>query len=208
MDMEKEQIVLLGAGEHAKVVMDCVIDSGKELTAIFDDDQELVSLNGYSVDGPYSEDYLPEIPLIITVGNNHTRKKIASIIKHDFGVVIHPSASVSNYARVGAGTVVIHGSIIQSGARIGKHCIINTNASVDHDCHLGDYVHISPRVAICGDVHIGEGSHIGAGATILPGVKIGKWCVIGAGAVINKSMPDQSLVVGVPGKIIRQLDQE
>lgn len=206
--MSKESILLLGAGGHAKVVIDCIVDSGKEVTALFDDDLELVSLNGYSVDGPYDETYLSETPLIITVGNNHMRKNLTHNIKHPFGIAIHPSASVSRYARIGNGTVVIHGSVVQSGARIGKHCIINTNASVDHDCHIGDFVHISPRVAICADVHIGQGCHVGAGATILPGVKIGNWCVIGAGAVINKSMPDHSLVVGIPGKIIRQLDDE
>ena len=56
----------------------------------------------------------------------------------------------------------------------------------------------------CVKVH--EGTHIGAGATILPNISIGKWCVIGAGAVITQNLPDYSLVVGVPGKVIRKLE--
>jgi acetyltransferase-like isoleucine patch superfamily enzyme len=62
-------------------------------------------------------------------------------------------------------------------------------------------------VTLCDNTIIGEGVHIGAGATIIPGINIGKWCVIGAGAVITQNLPDYSLVVGVPGKIIRKLDK-
>ena len=40
---------------------------------------------------------------------------------------------------------------------------------------------------------------------VIPNINIGKWCVIGAGAVITKDVPDYSLVVGIPGKIIKKL---
>ncbi|MBX9807224.1 MAG: acetyltransferase, partial [Flavobacteriaceae bacterium] len=54
-----------------------------------------------------------------------------------------------------------------------------------------------------GNVTIGEGAHIGIGATIIQGITIGKWAVIGAGAVIIENIPDNVVVVGVPGKIIK-----
>jgi acetyltransferase EpsM len=72
---------------------------------------------------------------------------------------------------------------------------------------IEDYVHISPQVTICDSVTVKEGTHIGAGATVIPNITIGKWCLIGAGAVITQNLPDYSLVVGVPGKVIRKLDQ-
>ena len=100
------------------------------------------------------------------------------------------------------------GVVLQSGTKIGKHCIINTKASIDHDCIIDDFVHISPSVTLCGNIVVGEGTHVGAAATIIPNIKIGKWCVIGAGAVITKDVPDHSLVVGVPGKIIKSLENE
>lgn len=59
-----------------------------------------------------------------------------------------------------------------------------------------------------GEVIIDEGSFIGMGARIMPGVKIGKNCVIGANSVITKSIPDYSVVVGIPGKIIKRFDME
>jgi acetyltransferase EpsM len=57
-------------------------------------------------------------------------------------------------------------------------------------------------------VIVGEGTHIGAGATVIPNIKIGKWCIIGAGAVITKDVPDYSLVFGVPGRIIKKINNE
>jgi acetyltransferase EpsM len=67
-------------------------------------------------------------------------------------------------------------------------------------------VHISPNSTLCGNVKVGEGTHIGAGATILPNIEIGKWCKIGAGSVVTKKIPDYSVVVGIPGKIIKKVD--
>ena len=57
---------------------------------------------------------------------------------------------------------------------------------------------------------IGDNSLIGMGATVLNGAKIGKNCLIGAGALIteNKVIPDGSLVMGVPGKVVRELDAQ
>ena len=74
---------------------------------------------------------------------------------------------------------------------------------MDHDCSLEDFVHICPHATLCGNVSVGEGTQIGAGATVIQGIKIGKWCMIGAGAVIIEDVPDYSVVVGVPGKVIK-----
>jgi sugar O-acyltransferase (sialic acid O-acetyltransferase NeuD family) len=203
-----EQVLLYGAGGHSKVIIDCLAEAGIEIEGIFDDDQDLVSLNGYSVIGSYDETECPDLKLIISIGDNKVRKKITENVKHRFATAIHPSAVVSKFARIDVGSMIIHGAIIQTGVTIGKHSIINTGASIDHDCKLGNYVHVSPKACLCASVHVGDGTHIGASATVLPGVKIGKWCVIGAGAVVNKDIPDRSVVVGVPAKIIKTLDED
>ena len=200
-------MILYGVGGHTKVVIDCVVAQDEAVFGIFDDRSDLVSLNGYDVLGPYYKDEQPEDQLVITIEDNMTRKRVVPKVKHSFGKVLHPRADVSEYAKVGEGTVIVHGAIVQTGAKIGKHVILNTSCVVDHDSSVGSFSHISPNVTVCDNVEIGEGVHIGAGATIIPGVKVGKWCVIGAGAVITQNLPDYSLVVGVPGKIIRKLDK-
>lgn len=73
---------------------------------------------------------------------------------------------------------------------------------------IGENCTIGHKVMLHGCT-IGDGSLIGMGATVLNGAKIGKNCLIGAGALIteNKAIPDGSLVMGVPGKVVRQLDE-
>ncbi|KDN64386.1 putative galactoside O-acetyltransferase [Colletotrichum sublineola] len=55
-------------------------------------------------------------------------------------------------------------------------------------------------------ITIGDDCWIGANVTVLPGVKIGKGCTIGAGALVSKDIPDYSVAVGVPAKVIKKVD--
>lgn len=198
-------MLLYGASGHAQVVKDAIQTSGEFVNAIFDDNPDLIKLDDTPVIGLYKSDYESNQKIIISIGDNLIRKKVVSKVKHGFGIAIHASAIVSKYATIDEGTVVLPGAVVNAGASIGKHCIVNTNAVIEHDCELQDYIHISPNVTLCANIFIGEGTHIGAGATIIPGRSIGKWCVIGAGSVITQDIPDFSMVVGVPGKIIRTL---
>lgn len=198
-------MLLYGASGHAKVVRDCILAKGKTVNALFDDNTDLIKLDDTPVVGIYRADYESGLPVIVTVGDNLVRKKLVSRVKHTFGSAIHPSAIVSAYAKVGEGSVVMPGVIVNAATVVGKHCIINSSSTVEYECTLEDFVHISPNVTLCAGTSIGEGTHIGAGATIIPHKKIGKWCVIGAGSVITQDIPDYSMVVGVPGKIIKAL---
>lgn len=200
-------MLLYGASGHAKVIVDCLVSKGEEINGIFDDYSDLVSLNGYDVYNDYDPEFKKDNKVIIAVGDNLSRKKIAAKVQHQFGTAWHTSSVISESAQIGDGTVIMHNAVVQPGARVGRHCIVNTGSSIDHDCKLGDFVHISPKVTLCGGVDVGEGVHIGAGATVIPNVTIGKWCIVGAGAVITQNLPDYSLVVGVPGKVIRKIEE-
>lgn len=190
---------LYGASGHAKVIIDILTAQGIEVLGLFDDNENIKELLGY----PVLKTETATSPLIISIGDNKTRKKIAERIQCEFGAAIHPSAIVSVYSKIGDGSVVMQNAVVQSSAEIGKHCIINTSASVDHDCRVDDYVHISPNAALCGNVTVGEGTWIGAGSVIIPGVTIGKWCVIGAGSVVTKNISDFSLAVENRCKVIK-----
>lgn len=195
---------LYGASGHAMVIMDILKANGISIEGLVDDNPERMDLLGHSVFYGKTD----ASPLIISIGNNKVRKKIAENYPAEFGTAIHPSAIVSEHAQIEEGTVVMQGAIIQTCAKIGKHCIINTGASVDHECQIGDYVHISPHATLCGNVHVGEGTWIGAGTTVIQGVKIGKWCMIGAGSVVTKDIPDGVLAVGNRCKIIKKIENE
>ncbi len=94
---------------------------------------------------------------------------------------------------------------VGTGSNVQENCVFHT----DPGCPLtiGENCTIGHKVMLHGCT-IGDNSLIGMGATVLNGAKIGKNCLIGAGALIteNKVIADGSLVMGAPGKVVRELD--
>lgn len=112
----------------------------------------------------------------------------------------------------------------------GKNTKIGKNVFINFDCvflDLGgitieDNVLIAPKVSLLseghpispaeraslvpGHIHIKKGAWIGAGATILPGVTIGENSVVAAGAIVSKDVPDNTVVGGIPAKIIKSIE--
>lgn len=199
------EFVLYGSGGHAKVVMESIASEGGRVSGIFDDAPKVKEIKSAPVLGTYHKHMLAQAALIICIGNNKIRQSVAGKTRHHLGKTICKSSIVSADAAVGEGSVVLHGAIVQTDARIGVHVIINTGAIVEHDCVIGDFVHIAPGAVVCGHVEIGEGTLIGANAVVAPLVKIGKWCQISAGTSVLEDVPDYSLVMGVPGEIIKTL---
>jgi carbonic anhydrase/acetyltransferase-like protein (isoleucine patch superfamily) len=93
------------------------------------------------------------------------------------------------------------------GSNIQENCVLHTD--MGYPLVIGENCTIGHKVTLHGCM-IGDNSLIGMGATVLNGAKIGKNCLIGAGALIteNKAIPDGSLVMGAPGKVVRQLDDD
>ena len=91
------------------------------------------------------------------------------------------------------------------GTNIQENCVLHTDMGfaleIGADCTIG-------HKAILHGCTIGTGTLVGMGATILNGARIGRGCLIGAGALITegKEIPDGSLVMGAPGKVVRDLD--
>lgn len=196
-------MILYGASGHAKVIISCLQSNEAKVSAIFDDDLSKDALCQIPVIGAYSPDYEVDETIVIAIGYNHVRKRIASLVHHRFGKVVHASAIIDTSVEVGEGTVIFHGAILQADTQVGKHVIINTAATIDHDCVIEDFVHIAPRATLCGNIHVGEGTLIGAGTVVAPNLAIGKNCMIAAGSVITKNIPDFAIVRGNPGRVIK-----
>ena len=197
-------MIVYGASGHAKVVIELLEVNGVDDIEIWDDSDK-AAVWQYAVKKPSLHSAGARLQMVIGIGSNQSRKKVAEKCADvaEFVTPIHTSAIISTRATVQEGTVVMAGVTINADTQVGKHCIINTSASIDHDCVLEDYVHISPNATLSGTVSVGEGTHIGAGATVIQGIKIGTWCTIGAGAVIIRDVPDNATVVGNPGRIIK-----
>jgi carbonic anhydrase/acetyltransferase-like protein (isoleucine patch superfamily) len=94
---------------------------------------------------------------------------------------------------------------VGAGSNIQENCVLHTD--MGYPLTIGKGCTIGHKVMLHGCT-IGDNSLIGMGATVLNGAKIGKNCLIGAGALITegKEIPDGSLAMGVPGKVVRDLD--
>jgi len=144
---------------------------------------------------------------LLGIGNPFLRNKMYKKFK-DLGgnlvTCISPFARIGKYnVKIGLGTNILDNSIISNNVQIGIGCIIYYHAVVTHDCKINDFVEISPSVNILGRCQIESYTHIGANATILPDIAIGRNVKIGAGSVVIHNIPDNSVVVGVPGKVIK-----
>jgi acetyltransferase EpsM len=192
-------MILLGASGHGKVIADILKLSGKTDIIFWDDDPGAV-VPGYTV---MCRKESTEDEIILSIGKNLTRKRIADNSSYTYGIAIHPTAILSGDVLLGSGSVVMAAAIINPGSRVGKHCIINTAAVIDHDAVIEDFVHVSPNATLSGNVTLKEGAWVGAGATIIQGISIGRWAIVGAGAVVIKDVPDQAVVVGNPARIIK-----
>jgi sugar O-acyltransferase (sialic acid O-acetyltransferase NeuD family) len=195
-------MLIYGGGGHAKVVIRCLEDSDAKVLAGFDDNINVKEILSYPVVGKYDVGFEPSSKVIVAIGNNEIRRKVAGTISHDFGIAIHPSSQIDSSVKIGEGSVIFHNSLIQVGTTIGKHVIINSASSIEHDCTVSDFVHISPSATLCGGVTVGENTHIGAGATVIQNVKIGQNVIVGAGAVVINDVPNNTTVVGIPAKEI------
>ena len=127
---------------------------------------------------------------------------------------IAPGAHVMGRVTLGQAASVWFGAVLRgdnemitvgAGSNIQENCVLHTDMgyplSIGAGCTIG-------HKAILHGCTIGENSLIGMGATILNGARIGRDCLIGAGALVTegKEIPDGSLVMGAPGKVVRSLD--
>ncbi|SHG30924.1 gamma carbonic anhydrase family protein [Cognatishimia maritima] len=117
-------------------------------------------------------------------------------------VVLEAGASVWFGATLRGDNEVIH---VGAGSNIQENSVLHTD--MGYPLTIGAGCTIGHKAMLHGCT-IGENSLIGMGATVLNGAKIGKNCLIGANALITegKEIPDGSLVMGAPGKVVRQLD--
>ncbi|MEO1052803.1 MAG: acetyltransferase [Bacteroidota bacterium] len=195
---------LLGAGGHAKVILDILMANKTIVNGIYDDNLSKKDLNGIPVIDKIDSFDPSKGKCIVGIGSNEVRYELVKKMGlTEYGRAIHPSSVLSPSCKIGQGSVVMAGAIINPDTIIGNHAIVNTTASIDHDCFIEDYCHLAPNSTLCGGVSVGEGTFIGAGAVLIPNIKVGKWAIVGAGAVVVKNVEDYTVVVGNPARTVK-----
>ncbi|MGL5093101.1 MAG: acetyltransferase [Aeromonas sobria] len=207
--LHMNKCAILGASGHGKVIAELAELNGFKEIIFFDDRfPELMQLAHWQVKGSTADllALVQEFDLVVVaIGRNSTRLQKVRLLQQTgakLDPLVHPHATVSSYAKLSEGTVVMANAVINAFAVVGVGGIINTSATVDHDCVLADGVHISPGAHLAGGVCVGEHSWIGIGAQINQLILIGNQVVVGAGATVIRDIPDFQTVVGTPAVVI------
>lgn len=209
-----QNIVVYGAGGHAKAVIDAIEKAGLyHIVGLLDGFKTAGTfVYGYEILG--DESWLASNAEsissgIVAVGDNWSRSRIAAAITSlnpafTFITAVHPASSIAKGASIGEGTVVMAGAVINSDTRIGDHCVLYPNTSVDHDCTVGSFVTFAPKAATGGNVNIGNYSVISLGANIIHGRTIGEHTVIGAGSTVLSDIGSHAIAYGTPARLVRK----
>ena len=143
---------------------------------------------------------------VIALGNPAARRRIASLFSSNSlrsTSIVHPRAEMSDWVKIGLGSIICAGTIVTTNVTIGNHVHVNIDCTIGHDAIIGEFSTISPGVHISGNVHIGKGVFIGTGANIINGshdnpLVIGDDAVVAAGACVTKHVLPGTMVAGVP----------
>lgn len=208
-------MVIIGAKGLAKELLENFILNNEDSDLVFFDD---VNFEDNYLFGKYkifhdlrdiTEMFATDNRFALGLGSPMLRYKMYLKFSDVGGTLTSSISPFSTLGSIGttiqSGTIVFSQAVISNAVTIGKGCLIYYNTSIAHDCTIEDFVEISPGATILGGCYIEQLCHIGANSTILPNVRIGRNSIVGAGAVVTKSVPEYSVVAGVPAKVIRNL---
>lgn len=211
--MDDFPIIVLGAGGHARVLIDALLLRGENVLGVVAPEPGLQPVLGVPALGNddilerYTADSVRLVNGIGSIFRPASRREIYERFRargYAFHSVVHPAAIVARDVRIGEGVQVMAGAVIQTGSHIGPNVIVNTRAAIDHDCMVGAHTHIAPGATLCGGVVVGEDSHVGTGSTVVQGIAIGQGSLVGAGSLVIRDVASGVKVAGVPARKMAQ----
>ncbi len=210
-------LLIVGAGGFARETAELVRAAGSawQLLGFLDDDPDLggTTRSGVPVLGSTAllDDY-PRARLVVCVGspaNPFSRRQVVErlgVPVERYATLVHPSASIGESVRIGAGTVVHAGCAFTADVEVGGHVAVMPNVVLTHDDVVGDYVTFGAGVLVAGGVRIDSGVYLGAGARIREQLEIGAWSLVGMGAVVTRDVPTGEVWAGVPAHRLRPVE--
>ena len=151
-----KKLIIIGAGAHAKVILEAALQQGAYEVLGFCVDAKPIGERVFGEYAVVSDAQLNalsgdlNVHFVVAIGDNEARKRLFEIAKNKFtpATIIHPRAYVSPKSCVASGSVVLAGAVINTSASVGINSIVNLGVLVDHDSVIGDHVHLSPGTVV------------------------------------------------------------
>lgn len=202
-----KDLIIIGAGGHAKVCIDVAEDVGLWENIYLLDDNREDEILGKKIIGTTSKivELTENYDYFVGIGDNTARKFLINLLeKNNKNIVnlIHSKSLISKYASInGFANLVMPGVVVNADAKIGKGNILNTSSIIEHDCILADYNHISPGAILLGNVEIQDNVWIGSNSTVHPNIQIGDDVIIGALSFVTRNIDKSGTYTGIPVKV-------
>ncbi len=200
---------ILGAGGHAKVVIDVAMQLGYNELYLYDDAIDLIGKEVCGITVVGNSQRFFELNnnenVFIAVGSNTIRQRLAERIfieQLNIVTLAAPSASVSNSCVLGKGVLIAPNATVNADAHIEDGVIVNSASVVEHDVSVGSFSHIAPNSVLLGGANVGCNCLVGASSVVLPLVSLGDGVVLGANATATKNLAT-GVYIGSPARLIQ-----
>ncbi len=202
-------VVVVGGGGHAKVVIEILWESGRNVLGFTDENPRAgcATMTPWLGDDSVLATMRTRGPVLafVALGDNALRQRIGARLASegvDLANAIHPRSVVSSSAHLGVGIAIMAGAVVNAATVVGDFAIVNTGATVDHDCRLGAACHVAPGCHLSGYIEVGERALLGVGSIVGRGrpLKVGAGATLGAGTVVVRDIEPGATWVGNPAR--------
>ncbi len=207
-----KRMIIVGAGGFGRELLWWIKDINKvekkwDIAGFIDDNPN--ALDGYECDYPVIgsiKDWRPkeDEEFALAFGSPALKRKIVALLKAKgarFATIVHPTAMLSEFAKVGEGLIMFPYSKISCNTTVGDFVTLLATP-IGHDTLIGDYTVISGGCNIVRNVKIGKDVFLAAGVCVAQDVAIGDNAYLGLGSVVLKDVPAGATVFGNPARII------
>jgi sugar O-acyltransferase (sialic acid O-acetyltransferase NeuD family) len=216
-----KSFVILGVGGNCIDILDTALALNRKLgreeyrcIGFLDDNPAIAGVRFHDVPvlGPLGRlGDLGDVLVVNGIGSTRNFWKKPAIIaqagaaRERYISLVHPSATVSAFAQVGAGSVLLQGAVVGAGARLGDHVMVLPLSIISHDAQVGDFSILAGGVCVNGGCKIGRCCYLGSGTQIKDGVQVAEYTLCGMGSNVLHDVGPRAVVAGNPARLVRAL---
>jgi len=210
------RLVVIGASTALREVQGIVsnlqrVGSEYRIVGVVDDDPSLIGgkVSGLPVLGNLAvASTLHDVSFVFAIGSlgtQHSRANLLSslgIPRERFVSLIHPSVDIDPTASIGHGCILHKGVSLGPGANVKDFVVIAVNSALGPDVEIEDFAMVASSVLLLTKVRLGRSAYVGSMTCILENVCVGVGARIGAGSIVSRDVPDYSVAIGNPARIL------